>query len=154
MHIALNMYLERHNSHFRAEIKGVRVKSRMWPAETEPLKFKTKNQPRIASLLRPCVAWNSQKKSWLDIFGQLISGVWVWIFFFVTGSNSNVNPRRKPSVIAKFFINRLRIGSRYLSLSVWWLKERRKERKNWLPSDLIKPSICLKEHEHEASGGK
>jgi len=47
MHIALNMYLERHNSHFRAEIKGVRVKSRMWPAETEPLKLKQRINPGL-----------------------------------------------------------------------------------------------------------
>lgn len=71
----------------------------MYPSETESIIFAVRDQARNGFIIKAMCGLKHSKRSGLNKFGQIASGVWVWIF--LTAGNSNSGQTRKHSVISQ-----------------------------------------------------
>lgn len=71
----------------------------MYPSEAESIIFEVRDQARFCFVIKAMCGLKHSERAGLNEFGQIASGVWVWIF--LTAGNSISGQSRKHSVISQ-----------------------------------------------------
>lgn len=71
----------------------------MYPSEAESIIFEVRDQARNCFVIKAMCGLKHSERAGLNEFGQIASGVWVWIF--LTAGNSISGQTRKHSVISQ-----------------------------------------------------